>query len=422
MSVQLVWPLVIILLLLLKRPCIGSYYNPLFWTWIVYYLVPFSLLPFSEFSINPLISFSAISIFAISLYCPPPLLMSATKGFSKLNVLSVAAILFLCIVPPIAGAFNLDSTGISDFSERNSAIKSLPLQVIVLALGSLSTSFWSLSRRNVFLLMCSANCGVILFSLLSFGLLSSKGLVITFIMQILTVCYVRSILMCRENQSGGLYWLNKPVKSPIEHLIDFLFFLKIHARIAFVFLLLSLLLSLQLYLLQSYGFYFEALLNRIVLNFDTLIYLSDSLSSYTVDSFNSGFFSIMAVWAKPFIGLLGLNSLYLYKSVPQFIYSLYFGRFYQDSSLGNSNLIAEAVVSSNLFIGCLTAPIIFYTLLLILKRLLRASGSDPFRLSCVLTLMTPYLIFSSTIEFIMKSAVIGVLLACFCLLPSPRVT
>ena len=405
--------------MLLKRPSIGSYYNPVFWTWIIMYILPYSLLPFSEFSIHPLISLSAACIFVISLYYPPSFLMSTTCGFARLGP-SMFAIIAFFIALPFLASLNVDASSISDFGERNSAIRSLPLQVVILALGSISTSFWSLSRRNVFVAFSILNACLIVYAAISFGYTSSKAMLLSVILQIFMVLYIRAITVQAHSCNSSFIWINHPVKSPFEHLVNLLSKRKIHRRLAISVASLPIIFWLQLYLLQSYGFLFSALVTRIVLNYDTLIYLSGSLQNHTIDWSTSGFFSIISVWAKPFLGMMGLNSLYAYKSVPQYVFSLYFGRFYLDSSLGNSNLVAESVVSSNLLVGCLSAPIIYYFILRILKQLLKAAGSNPVKLAFTLALITPYAIFSSCIEFIMKASVIGFLLACSFLMPIPK--
>jgi hypothetical protein len=414
-----------LLFLIFKRPKIGSYYNPIFSYWILYFFFPTLLgsVISSPKALNPWISISTTSIYILALYFSPSIRMRKGIRLLKITVTSLIIYFTLFLLPNIIDFYNIDISRINSFSERNSAIASMPLAVLSRSLASLQIGFLAISSG--LLLKISFITIVIsgLLEFINFNYLSSKMFLVAFLFQFLTYIYLRKIILesNRTDTSPSLFIINSKVLSPFEILVNQLKTTKINSKLLIYFLLFFILILISISLLQRLDFNVSLILDRIVMNFDTLIYLSDIIERDLLSVSESGFITIFSVWFKPIASILNLPIEYSYLSVVQYIFSKWSGSYWHSSSLGNSNLVAESIVSSGLYLGVVTSPILMWLLLKFLQRGIINFSVNSLLVLFPLTLyVNSYLFFASAQEYVMIIYVYATLFFLFRLITRVR--
>jgi len=390
---------------------IVSHLNPVYLSWLLFGSLPILAAAFTTtLRINFLIYLSFFACFIVFVRFKPHILF--TQGnetfWSSVTlstfVLGCAVFLF----PILINIFNQSGFEASDFSERNSVIGSMPIAVVSRSLSSLSFPLLFLARktcRAMFLLMVLL---AFVFSTLTFSYGSSKGIYLLIPFFVATIVFSRQVCntYSLDNELYKVLDLSRLANSLFLAILHKIFGLRI-SPLPLVFLS-SLLFGgiVTIFTLHRLNFPIAAIMARVAYNFDTLIYLSDSIDrGLDVSAFSSGFLSLPSLYIKPFMGLVGLSESFHYRSAPQFIMSVYSGSYWNSSSLGNSNLIAESIISSNLLIGCLTAPIFYYMYLRFTRLIFKNSLGDPFLLIVAFSLyFNSYAFFSSSQEVVMTSA------------------
>jgi len=246
-----------------------------------------------------------------------------------------------------------------------------------------------------------------LFLSFTFSYTSSKGAFFAIPLYLAAVAFSEKVFKtyALDKDQNKVFKLNRIISPlPLVSLTKF-HSLRISRMLLCVLVSVALAAIASTLILQRLNFPLDLLIFRISYNYDTLMFISDAIDrGIDVGAGSSGFFSLISIYVKPFLGLIGISDGYAYRSVPQFIMSAYSGSYWTSSSLGNSNLIAESVVSSSLIIGCLSAPVFYYLYLRFVQLIFKSSLGDPCLLVVALSLFfQSYSFFASSQEVIMNS-------------------
>lgn len=367
---------------------ISSFFNPAFLGWTIYCGASLLALAFNEsLSITNGVYISILFCGFVFLYFTPRLKLVLKNSLPPLNQLNLANIIIFFIVfllPLLLSTFNHSQISINSFAERNSLVRSFALSAFITSFGSIQFPILFFSSAKFRLLILLYYIILFLFGILSFGFHSSKAELLPIFIFISFLAYGKKVWKSNMNIAASSYsvlCLNSKSKSIYSYVNHFILSLKLKLILLLLITLVFAGLIINFYLLSILNPDFLSLIfNRIAFNYDTLIYLSELINkNIFTDQDQSGFYSIISIYVKPFLGLLRLSDeIYKYRSVPQFILSLRQGSEYVFSSFGNSNLIAESIVSSNYLIGSFLAPVYYFLYFYLIKFLLERSNGDIF--------------------------------------------
>lgn len=389
---------------------ITSHFNPAYLLWLFYGAISILATALSApLRINIFIYLSLLSCFIVFVRFKPPIVFIQHKEslWSSVSLCSFGLGCVVFFLPILIDISNTSGIEASSFGDRNSTIASMPIAVISRSLSSLALPILFLSRktcRTMYFCMISL---VFLFLSFTFSYTSSKGAFLAIPLYLAAIAFSEKVFKtyALDKDQNKVFKLNR-ITSPLP-LVSLT---KFHS-LRFSRMLLCVLVSVAcaaigtILILQRLNFPIDLLIFRISYNYDTLMFISDAIErGIDVGAGSSGFFSLISIYLKPFLGLIGISDGYVYRSVPQFVMSAYSGSYWTSSSLGNSNLIAESVVSSSLVIGCLTAPVFYYLYLRFVQFMFKSSFGDPFLLVVAFSLyFKSYDFFSSSQEVIMNS-------------------
>lgn len=394
--------------LFFKKPLIGNYFNPLFWKVIVFGFLPFSLLSLeiTQFYINPALLISALCSLLVIIYMP---LKIELKSLRQLRPTphNYLLIVLAFALPFMIQKYNINADSISSFASRNDAIKSLPLSVVAISLNKIKLAAIPLCSGRLLKLALSLYITELAFSTINFSYTSSKGFAISIIIDILTFIYISLLLSSSSLERSIICHPRNRVRSLLSVFSAGTISKKLICLSLFAFAMVLLL----LYMLLKFDFGLELIFNRIVLNFDTLYYLSFILDNHMLASMPQiDFGNILFFWLKPFPSLVGIDFGFAYKSVSQYIMSVFNSSFYEASSLGNSNLVAESVVLHGLAIGTFLAPALMILYILVLSKLSNLSNDRYSSFTILVLYLSSYEFFAMANDSVMYSVVIIFLL------------
>ena len=365
---------------------ITSFFNPAFLGWVIYFGASLLALAFNDsIQITNGIYISMLFCGFVFLFMSHSLKLvhkSSLPPLKQLSIVNLFIFFFVFLLPVILNSFNSNQISINSFAEKNSLVRSFALSAFIASISSFQFPILFFSSAKFRLLILFYYIIQFLFNIFSFGFHSSKAVLLSVLTLISFLIYVKQIWKSNINISVSSYsvlYLNSKSKSTYNYLKSFFLSQKIKASSILILTIFFVALLANFVLLKQFESNVLSLIsNRIAYNFDTLIYLSELIKQNVfTDQDQSGFYSIFSVYLKPFLGLLGLgNEIYKYRSVPQFILSLRQGSEYIFSSFGNSNLIAESIVSSNYLIGIFLAPIYYFLYFYLIKLFLERSNGD----------------------------------------------